>query len=92
MIVVDINEYEFCKLMDGRFSGRASVALYKWLEEIAHCSPNEHYVVDPIELSGQWSEYDSIEEAMEACYCDSVDDLKNTYIVIEFDDGVLVSE
>lgn len=67
-----------------QFSHKALLALYDFLEELY----DDKYELDVIGLCCDFTEYDDLDDLLEACpYCDTLKDVEHETLVIQVDGG-----
>ena len=99
MMVTTINLHDFrCAFADydraSQFSYEGLDALYRWLDELAK-DTGTPYELDVIALCCEFSEYSDlteIQEAYSSTDIDSIDDLRDHTIVIEFIGGIIIQD
>ena len=86
-----INQREFCNEMMGYgFTYDGCIALYKHYEQI-EWDMGQDIEFDPIEISGEFNEYSSIEEYNADYHCDlkTIEEIEEHCLVIEHASGFL---
>jgi len=83
-----ITEHEFFDGLDGYFSLSARKALYNYYCNLEDAI-GQDILFDPIAISLEWDEYDSINTAVDDYGC-SEKELKEKTTVIETDNSVLI--
>ena len=97
MIVKTIDIYEFRRAFADynradQFSYEGLGALFDWLEEMSDgCT--EPYELDVIALCCEFTEYSDLEEIKQAYNTiNTIDDLHDRTIAIEFDGGIIIQD
>jgi hypothetical protein len=85
MVVKVLSKYQFSDEMGDRFSYEALEALYDYLEEYSDAT-NEPYELDPVALSLEFREWESIEEYNDEMGTDflTLDQLEEVTQIIPF--------
>lgn len=99
MIITTINLHDFrCAFADydrsSQFSYEGLDALFRWLEELS-TDTETPYELDVIALCCEFTEYSNLAEIQEtysSTDIDSIDDLRDHTIVIEFIGGIIIQD
>lgn len=86
-----INIFEAVDLLQNNgFSYDGAVALYEYLEELEY-QDDQDYVLDPVGLRCEFSEYKNIIEVMDDYdHLDNYQQVLENTVVIEYETGILV--
>ena len=90
---VEVYEFRDIMMSQASFSYEGAEALFDYLEDLEH-DIGEEIEFDPIELRGEFCEYDSIEEAMDDILADSdnmtEEEFEDDYVIAHLDDGGVI--
>ena len=95
----DIDIYQFLREFEeynreDNFSYAGTSALFDWLEELS-VETGDPYELDVIALCCEFTEYSDLSEIKDVYFStvlDSIEDLYDHTIVIEFDGGIIIQD